>query len=131
MPRYISSNAGTEVPESLFFVDTETTRSYSLRTPSNFLEKFRMGVITQVRLRENKVVYRETYTFWTIKKFWAFLFSSLNNRKSNWVFAHNLAFDLQTLNIFDKLLDRELIIEERPGASRALVYYFDSCRVSR
>ena len=118
MPRYISSNAGTEVPESLFFVDTETTRSYSLRTPTNFLEKFKMGVITQVKLRDNKVVYRETYTFWNIKKFWAFLFSSLNNRKSNWVFAHNLAFDLQTLNIFDKLLDRELIIEERPGDFR-------------
>ena len=115
MSKYLSCNSGTEVPESLFFVDTETSRSYSSTTPNNFLESFRMGVVCHVIMRQNKVISREYFAFWNIKKFWIFLYSRLNIRKSNWVFAHNLAFDLQVLNIFDKLTSREIIINERPG----------------
>ena len=115
MAKYLSANAGTEVPESLFFVDTETTRSYPKSGGTNFHEKFRLGVVTHVIMRENRVVSRESYTFYDPKHFWNFLYSRINIRKSNWIFAHNLAFDLQTLNIFDRILDRELIIAEQPG----------------
>lgn len=115
MPKYLSCNSGTEVPENVFFVDTETTRIYHKGSTTNFLEKFRMGVVCHVILRDNRVINREYYTFWNINNFWVFLYARLNIRKSNWVFAHNLAFDLQTLNIFEMLSSRELIINERPG----------------
>lgn len=115
MARYLSANAGTEVPESIFFVDTETTRSYSQGDAKSFLEKFRLGVVTHVIMRENRVISRESYTFYNAINFWRFLYSRINVRKSNWVYAHNLAFDLQTLNIFDRILTRELIIAEQPG----------------
>lgn len=115
MSRYLSANSGTEVPESLFFVDTETTRHHDRRRAGVFLEKFFLGVVIHCRLRDNVVISREVMPFWDIKHFWNFLYSRLQGRKSNWVFAHNIAFDLQVLNVFDRLLSRELIINESPG----------------
>lgn len=115
MGRYLSVNQGTEVPESVFFVDTESTRHYTSSDRKQFLEKFLMGVVSHVIMRDNKVISRELFIFWNVKEFWNFLYSRLNIRKSNWVFAHNLAFDLQTLNLYDRLLKRELIIHEKPG----------------
>ena len=115
MGRYLSVNQGTEVPESVFFIDTESTRHFTSNDRKHFLEKFLMGCVSHVIMRENKIISRELFTFWRIKEFWNFLYSRLNIRKSNWVFAHNLAFDLQTLNIYDRLLQRELIIHEKPG----------------
>ena len=115
MPKYLSCNSGTEVPESIFFVDTETSRIYHKGSTTNFTEKFRMGVVCHCILRDNKLISAEYFTFWNINNFWVFLYARLNIRKSNWVYANNLAFDLQVLNIFDKLTSRELIINERPG----------------
>ena len=43
MPKYLSCNSGTEVPESIFFVDTETSRIYHKGSTTNFTEKFRIA----------------------------------------------------------------------------------------
>jgi hypothetical protein len=115
MRRYLKGNSGTEVPESVFFVDTETKRKSIGGNSKSWLEIFRMGVVRHCRMRDNELKSVEEMVFWKVEHFWNFLFSHAVPRRSNWVFAHNLGFDLQVLNVFDKLLSGELSIFTTPA----------------
>jgi len=110
MRRYIKCNSGTEVPESVFFVDTETKRKPIGGNSKSWLEIFRMGVVRHVRMRDNDVKDVQSMTFWRIEHFWNFLYSNVIPRRSNWVFAHNLHFDLQVLRVTEELIGDRLSI---------------------
>lgn len=120
MRRYMKCNSGTEVPESVFFVDTETKRKPIGKQSKSWLEVFRMGIVRHVRLRDNEVKHVDEFVFWKLEHFWNYLYSSVIPRRSNWVFAHNLGFDLQVLRVFDELIGERLSIapsRQRPDSA--------------
>ena len=115
MSRYLDCNEGTEVPEVIIFYHVVTTRLPITKSGKRFKDIFKLGLALAVIMRGNKVVSETEYVFKSKVHFWNFIYSSIKSKKSNWVYGYNCSHNLQILDIYSKLVSRELVIHEEAG----------------
>lgn len=113
MARHIKPNQGTEIPSNLFFLDTETTRKTYDSKADVCAETFRLGCVIHCRVENGVIKHQETFRFYDPVQLWNFLECKVKFDRSNWVFAHNMHFDLSVLSGFDKFLDGSFILHEK------------------
>lgn len=101
-----------DYPKSLFFFDTETQSRISDDDESNEIHEFRLGVCIYVRLEES-VIKREVFHFYKTSDFWKYIISKSSDTHNNWVFAHNIKFDLISVE-FDVNIRKFGFVMEKP-----------------
>lgn len=103
--RYLQANAGTETPSHLVFFDTETAWKKRPRHPTQEDHRFRLGVAKYVRLVKGKATREVTLHFDSPDQWWEWLESLQAPRQVIWVFAHNIAVDLQWTLFWQRFQD--------------------------
>lgn len=106
----ITKKIKSEYPKSLFFFDTETTQEMIDDETENHI--FRLGVCIYVRLEEN-VISREVFYFYSPDDFWKYVISKSSDNHKNWIFAHNIKFDLISVE-FDRCIRKFGITMDKP-----------------
>src|ERR1700759_988500 len=87
-------------PTNLLFVDTETMSTPHPEDKNTTREVFWFGYTLAYR-REGKLRTREDKRwFYSIKEFWDYVETRLDNGRPLWIFAHNLMFDMVILDIW-------------------------------
>ncbi|MFQ5928839.1 MAG: DNA polymerase [Acidobacteriota bacterium] len=114
--KFLRSNESTALPSQICIVDTETQRSRLDEQGGEYLHLLRLGVATLFRLEDGEVTRKKTCCFKRSSEFWDFLIPKLQRRRSTWLFAHNLGFDLRTLEFFELVSDGQFTF----GSSKPL-----------
>lgn len=94
------------IPTNMLFVDTETRTETIRGKPDTTRQKLWFGFATHFRL-EGRVRTRETkLRFEKASTFWDYLESKISPDRPLYVFAHNAAFDMTILDLWDTITER-------------------------
>lgn len=89
-----------KLPTRFMFFDTETQPE--LLDSGQEIQHLKLGVCKLIiRDKLQKIKKEETLVFYTALEFFEFLEDNLEKKQKLTVFAHNIAFDLMVVNIFD------------------------------
>lgn len=115
----LRSNHGNTLPQTLVFVDTETTRLVE-RVGQRKVERqrFMLGTACKVRLGDREGPRLEWFDFQDPVQFWGWLAKLHKPKRAVWLFACNLAFDLTALGFWD-LLDEGYYVLGQEGEDDA------------
>lgn len=106
MPRtahYWRATGRTACPDSFVVFDSETLPK---RHPAGLCGEYhvlRLGCALAYRLERGRRTRVAECTYRTAQQFWAFVRSRLSKDRPLWVFAHNIAFDLGTVDGWTRL----------------------------
>lgn len=110
VPHILKANKGSEQPQSLCFVDTETTPHRISR--DTIEHRLAFGWACYQRTIKGGQWAAPTWARFTRpERFWAWLESCLRPRTRTFVFAHNWAFDGPVLDVFGLPLSRGWVME--------------------
>lgn len=102
---YLKTLSRTTIPLRYIFFDTETL-FLSDDTPKIELP-LRLGIAIYIELNKDLTIKkREVHTYYTSEEFINILLKYERSKKTLWVYAHNIKFDIAVLNLpylFDKL----------------------------
>lgn len=114
MRRTCKRNHRTGIPTCFAVVDTETHPVPSTQVPGATCHLLRCGVARYWREACGVQRSEERFFFADANAFWGWLFSKSQPRKTLWLWAHNLGFDLTALG-FWRLLETGEVSFGRPA----------------
>lgn len=101
--RFLTTLKSDRVPRSLIFLDTETLTALAENRRSKKACVFSLGCICSLRWEGGKPTRLRWEDARTTDEFWEKFTSLIRGRETNWVFAHNLGFDLTVLKFWERV----------------------------
>jgi hypothetical protein len=108
---YISRNHANRIPSIHVAVDTETVPVPLPNNPAVHVHRLMLGVARAWRYEAGKVTRERELVFRRPENFWAWLNEVADQRRSCWVWAHSLGFDLTAMQIWKELESYRLVFE--------------------
>jgi len=101
--RYMRGNKSTAIPQQLIFLDCEARQKPTGGDDKEHLQKLRLGVAIFIRYENGRRTRRKVKRFKHAKVFWNWVESFLSPKKSVWLVAHNLPYDLAVSRFFERV----------------------------
>jgi hypothetical protein len=117
----MQANHGCASPGALVCVDTESTQPKGGAGQAVKVLPLRLGVARYCRMDKGRPTRHETFRFTSATAFWDWLYGRLDPRRSTWLWAHNLGWDLTVLRFWRELESKRFVLALpwRWGRSRA------------
>lgn len=115
----LSSTDSDKQPNHLLFFDTETVPNYISETDA--LQELRLGVARYIHIRSDFKISRDhSIVFRSGDELLDFILSKISVKKSLYIFAHNVGFDLMVTSL--PFLFRQRGIEIRPYIRNQMMF---------
>jgi DNA polymerase type B, organellar and viral len=108
MRRRIKPNHRTGIPSSHVVFDCETTPVAHPTNPDITVHRMHLVVARSFRWHDGKISRVRELATSDRNIFWSWLFQQCSSRKCLWAWAHNLAFDLTALRVWELIASGEL-----------------------
>lgn len=100
-------NRGTRAIKNILIVDTETYFDPDTAYLGPQLHTLRLGCAIRGRYENGRLTRRKEFRFKTQREFWDWFIESASSRDVNYIFGHNIGFDLAILHFPELVESRE------------------------